>query len=65
MLKFLYLIKDIYFLSTKKYDKNSLDDESNLSGGDSKEQMRLYPHKLIKDYGIDVYKKILKQINVL
>tara|TARA_B100001175_G_scaffold241831_1_gene208159 strand:- start:533 stop:1570 length:1038 start_codon:yes stop_codon:yes gene_type:complete len=57
--------KGYIFLSTKKYDINSLDDESNLSGGDSKEQMRLYPNKLIKDYGIDVYKKILNQINTI
>lgn len=57
--------KGYMFLSTKKYNKESLDDESNLSGGDSKDVMRLYPHKLIKDYGVDIYKKILKQINMI
>ena len=27
--------------------------------------MRLYPHRLIKDYGEESYKKILDQINVI
>ena len=57
--------KGYIFLSKTVYDGSSLDDDSNLSGGDSKEQMRLYPHKIVKDYGIETYKKILKQINVI
>ena len=57
--------KGYIFLSKKEYDADSLDDESNLSGGDTKEQMRLYPHQIIKNFGIYNYKKILKQINVI
>ena len=44
--------KGYIFLSTKEYNKEILDDDSNLSGGDSWEQMRLYPHKLIEQYGL-------------
>ena len=57
--------KGYIFLAKTEYNKDNLDDEANLSGGDSKEQMRLYPHRLVKDYGKDVYKKILKQINII
>ena len=57
--------KGYIFLSKKEYDTNSLDDESNLSGGDTKEQMRLYPHQLIKQYGIYNYKRVLRQINTI
>ena len=57
--------KGYIFLSTKEYNKELLDDESNLSGGDSWEQMRLYPHKLIEQYGFENYRKVLKQINVI
>ena len=57
--------KGYIFLSKKEYNCDSLDDESNLSGGDTKEQMRLYPHQLIKNYGVDNYKKVLRQINVI
>lgn len=55
--------KGYIFLSTKEYNKELLDDETNLSGGDSWEQMRLYPHKLIEQYGLKNYRKVLKQIN--
>ena len=55
--------KGYIFLSLKEYNKELLDDETNLSGGDSWEQMRLYPHKLIEQYGIENYRKVLKQIN--
>ena len=55
--------KGYIFLSTKEYNKELLDDDSNLSGGDSWEQMRLYPHKLIEQYGLKNYRKVLKQIN--
>ena len=55
--------KGYIFLSLKEYNKELLDDETNLSGGDSWEQMRLYPHKLIEQYGIKNYRKVLKQIN--
>jgi len=57
--------KGYIFLSTKEYNKELLDDDSNLSGGDSWEQMRLYPHKLIEQYGFENYRKVLKQINVI
>lgn len=55
--------KGYIFLSAKEYDKELLDDDSNLSGGDSWDQMRLYPHKLIEQYGLKNYRKVLKQIN--
>ena len=57
--------KGYIFLSKKEYNKELLDDDSNLSGGDSWEQMRLYPHKLIEQYGFENYRKVLKQINVI
>lgn len=57
--------KGYIFLAKTKYNKNILAEDSNLSGGDSKEQMRLYPHRLIKDYGEEAYKKILDQINII
>ena len=57
--------KGYIFLAKTKYNKNILAEDSNLSGGDSKEQMRLYPHRIIKDYGKEAYKKILQQINVI
>ena len=55
--------KGYIFLSKKEYNKELLDDETNLSGGDSWEQMRLYPHKLIEQYGEKNYRKVLRQIN--
>mgnify|MGYP003948509197 CR=1 FL=1 len=55
--------KGYIFLSKKEYNKELLDDETNLSGGDSLEQMRLYPHKLIEQYGEKNYRKVLRQIN--
>ena len=55
--------KGYIFLTAKDYNKELLDDDSNLSGGDSWEQMRLYPHKLIEQYGLKNYRKVLKQIN--
>jgi len=55
--------KGYIFLSKKEYNKELLDDETNLSGGDSLEQMRLYPHKLIEQYGEENYRKVLRQIN--
>lgn len=55
--------KGYIFLSTKDYNKELLDDDSNLSGGDSWDQMRLYPHKLIEQYGLKNYRKVLTQIN--
>ena len=55
--------KGYMFTSKTKYDENSLDDDSNLSGGDSWEQMHLYPNTLIDIYGWDVYKKVLGGIN--
>ena len=55
--------KGYIFLSKKEYNKELLDDETNLSGGDSWEQMRLYPHKLIEQYGEENYRKVLRQIN--
>jgi len=55
--------KGYIFLSKKEYNKELLDDETNLSGGDSLEQMRLYPHKLIEQYGDENYRKVLRQIN--
>ena len=55
--------KGYIFLSKTKYNKENLDDDSNLSGGDSLEQMRLYPHKLIEQYGIENYRTVLRQIN--
>lgn len=55
--------KGYIFLSKTEYNKELLDDDSNLSGGDSIEQMRLYPHKLIEQYGIENYRKVLRQIN--
>ena len=55
--------KGYIFLSKKEYNKEILDDETNLSGGDSWEQMRLYPHKLIEQYGVKNYRKVLRQIN--
>ena len=55
--------KGYIFLSKKEYNKELLDDETNLSGGDSWEQMRLYPHKLIEQYGVKNYRKVLRQIN--
>tara|TARA_B110001452_G_scaffold27923_1_gene21892 strand:+ start:870 stop:2012 length:1143 start_codon:yes stop_codon:yes gene_type:complete len=55
--------KGYIFLSAKEYNKELLDDDSNLSGGDSWDQMRLYPHKLIEQYGLKNYRKVLKQIN--
>ncbi len=57
--------KGYIFLAKTKYNKKVLSEDSNLSGGDSKEQMRLYPHRLIKDYGEEVYKKISNQINII
>ena len=55
--------KGYIFLSKTEYNKELLDDDSNLSGGDSWDQMRLYPHKLIEQYGIENYRTVLKQIN--
>ena len=55
--------KGYIFLSKKEYNKEVLDDDTNLSGGDSWDQMRLYPHKLIEKYGFKNYRKVLKQIN--
>lgn len=55
--------KGYIFLSKTEYNKELLDDDSNLSGGDSWEQMRLYPHKLIEQYGVENYRKVLRQIN--
>ena len=55
--------KGYIFLSKKEYNKQVLDDDTNLSGGDSWDQMRLYPHKLIEQYGFKNYRKVLKQIN--
>ena len=55
--------KGYIFLSKTEYNKEILDDDSNLSGGDSWEQMRLYPHKLIEQYGEQNYRKVLRQIN--
>ena len=55
--------KGYMFLSQKEYDNNSLDDDSNLSGGDSKDVMRLYPNIFVKNFGYKNYKSVLKQIN--
>jgi hypothetical protein len=55
--------KGYMFLSQKEYDSTSLDDESNLSGGDSIDVMRLYPNIFIKKFGYKNYKIILQQIN--
>ena len=57
--------KGYIFLSKKEYNKEVLDDDTNLSGGDSWEQMRLYPHKLIEQYGEENYRKVLRQINTI
>ena len=57
--------KGYIFTSLKPYDINSLDDDSNLSGGDSWEQMRLYPNTFVKEYGLEKYKFILPQINTI
>jgi len=55
--------KGYIFLSQKEYNPNSLDDDSNLSGGDSKDVMRLYPDIFVKNFGYTNYKNVLKQIN--
>ena len=55
--------KGYMFLSQKQYDPNSLEDDSNLSGGDTQDVMRLYPNIFIKKYGYKNYKTILQQIN--
>ena len=55
--------KGYIFLSQKEYNPNSLDDDSNLSGGDSKDVMRLYPNIFIENFGFKNYEKVLKQIN--
>ena len=55
--------KGYMFLSQKEYDDSSLDDDSNLSGGDSKDVMRLYPNIFVKNFGYKNYKSVLKQIN--
>ena len=55
--------KGYIFLSKKEYNEKSFDDDSNLSGGDTWEQMRLYPHNIIEKHGIEKYRIILRQIN--
>ena len=55
--------KGYMFLSQKEYDDSSLEDDSNLSGGDSKDVMRLYPNIFVKNFGYKNYKSVLKQIN--
>ena len=55
--------KGYMFLSQKEYDSSSLEDDSNLSGGDTKDVMRLYPNIFVKHFGYKNYKNVLKQIN--